>query len=86
MAGFKKVQLNPKGVRELLRSQKVQAQLDAHAKAMAEQAGAGYSGGAHPWTTRGRASVITAEPRAMRDNAKNQTLARVLAANRRKSS
>lgn len=78
-----RVKLNSRGVREMLKSADVQAQLDQAAERMAESAGPGYEGGPHPWTTRGRASVITATPAAVRDNSRNQTLARVLAANRR---
>lgn len=79
MASIKKVQLNPRGVREMLKSEQVQKRLDAEAESMAAAAGSGYEATTYPWRTRARSSVITATPRAMANNSKHQTLARVLA-------
>ncbi len=74
-----KIRLNSSGVRDMLKSAPVQDALKAEADRMAESAGPGYESSDYPWTTRGRASVITATGGARRDNSRNQTLARVLA-------
>lgn len=78
MAQRLRIKWNRSGVRSMLRSVDVQAELDRRAQTIAARAGDGYEAGPHPWTTRGRASVITATPKAMRDNARNQTLIRSL--------
>lgn len=66
------------GFRELRLEPGVIADLEERAEAIAAAAGDGYEASAMAGKNRGRASVITADYAAMRDNAKNQTLLRSL--------
>lgn len=66
------------GFRELRLEPGVIADLEERAEAVAAAAGDGYEASAMAGKNRGRASVITADYAAMRDNAKNQTLLRSL--------
>lgn len=52
--------------------------VDGAAQRGAAFAGDGYEAGSFAAKSRHRGSIITATPRAMRDNAKNHTLARVI--------
>lgn len=70
------------GFRELRLEQGVIDDLGERADRIAAAAGAGYEPSTFEGRNRGRASVITADRAARRDNAKNQTLLRSLDAGR----
>lgn len=77
-----KVVINHAGIRALLRSPAVAQDLLRRAQRIAAAAGPGYEASVNVGPNRARASVITASPAAIRDNAKNQTLLRSLDAGR----
>ena len=68
------VELNPEGVRELLKSPEMASICQGHARAIASRAGSGYDVSLYTGRTRVNASVFTAREEAMRDNYKNNTL------------
>lgn len=68
---------NRKAFEQIRRDPKVLAFLDELAQEKAEAAGEGYESSSMQGKTRARSSVITATGKAMRDNAKNDTLLRV---------
>lgn len=63
---------------EIARHPEVASRIDAAAARVAAAAGEGYEAGQWQGVYRRRASVITATPRAMVDNRKNNTLARAM--------
>lgn len=67
---------------ELRRLPKVKADLKRRADNIAAACGDGYVANSGEGKTRSRASVVTATGKAMRDNAKNNTLVRNLDAGR----
>ena len=69
-----KIELNSKGVRELLRSAEIAAVCKSHADKIAERAGAGYEVTTFTGKNRVNASVHAATEEAHRDNLKNNTL------------
>lgn len=69
-----RVKLNLQGFRDLRNSPGVMADLEARAERLADACGDGYEPGSRQGRNRGRAGVVTATYRAMRDNAKNNTL------------
>lgn len=73
-----RVVMNHKGADALLKSGEVAGLVRSHADRIASAAGPGYE--ADTWTGDSRviASAFTATPKAMVDNAKNQTLLRAL--------
>lgn len=77
-----KVVLFRKGIRELLNSPEIRADLVARAKRVAAQAGDGFEVDSHSGTKRGRASVRTVTFDAMRAEAKSRTLTHALDAAR----
>lgn len=77
-----KVKLNSKGVRELLRSQEVLADLEERADRVAAAAGPGHRVEAEIGPNRARAAVITDTPEAMVAEATNRTLTRAVDAAR----
>jgi hypothetical protein len=77
-----RIKWNVKAFRELRLEPGVIADLEARAEAVAAAAGSGYEASAMAGKNRGRASVITADYAAIRDNAKNQSLLRSLDAGR----
>ena len=80
-----RVVLNRAGVRELLRSPEVQADLAERARRIAEAAGgeeAGFETSVIVGGNRARASVITATAEAMVAEAKHRTLTRAIDAGR----
>lgn len=77
-----KIKWNVKAFRELRLEPGVIADLEKRAEAVAAAAGDGYEASAMAGKNRGRASVITANYAAIRDNARNQTLLRSLDAGR----
>lgn len=82
MARPVRVVLNRKGVRELLRSQQVLADLEARAQRIANAAGEGMEAEAEIGRNRARASVHTATPEAVRAEAESRALTRSLDAGR----
>lgn len=68
LAGFRELRLDPAVV----------ADLGERAERIADASGAGYEASTFEGRNRGRASVITADFKAIHDNAKNQTLLRNL--------
>lgn len=77
------VKVNSRQVESYLKSASVQAELGRRARAAADAAGPGYEASVIVGATRARASVITATPEAMADNARNQSLLRAIGAQRR---
>lgn len=80
-----RVELNSAGVRELLTSPEIQADLAARAARIRDAAGgeaAGFESSSIVSGTRARASVITATAEAMVAEATNRTLTRAIDAGR----
>lgn len=73
-----KIKWNVKAFRALRLEPGVIADLGERADRIAESAGPGYEASTFEGKNRGRASVITGDYEAIRDNAKNQTLLRSL--------
>ena len=73
-----KIELNSAGIRELLRSEEMQALLEEHAAAIAGRCGAGYSYDGHMTGGRAVASAYAETPEAIQDNLDNNTLLRAL--------
>ncbi|WP_288782448.1 hypothetical protein [uncultured Kocuria sp.] len=72
------VKLKNKGMREMLKSAEIQAGVNRHAGRIARNAGDGYEAKESKMREgRARAVVLTADPDAIRDNSRNQTLSRV---------
>lgn len=77
-----RVVLNRRGVKELLRSPEVLADLTRRADAVASAAGPGHVVDAEVSPNRARAAVITGDLDAMRAEATNRTLTRAIDAGR----
>jgi hypothetical protein len=77
-----KIVLNRKGVRDLLTSDEVEADLRRRAEAIAARAGAGMEAEVSKGRTRARASIRTATPAAMHEEAVRRTLTSALDAGR----
>lgn len=77
-----RVKLNRKGVRELLQSSEVQADLERRANAIAAAAGEGMEVDSGVGRTRARASVRTATREAVLAETQNRALTRALDAGR----
>ena len=73
MSDFK-FKLNSKGVRDMLRSQEVQAMLRERAEAIRGRVGDGYEVSTMAGKTRANASVKASTVKAIIDNKKNNTL------------
>lgn len=69
-----RIVLNRKGVRDLLRSPQVKADLERRAKAIAAAAGPGHAVDSETGRNRARAAVFTDDPAAMAAEAKNHQL------------
>lgn len=80
--GDVKIELNSDGVRALLRSPGVQADLDARARRISAAAGPGMLPTVEAGKTRARASVITASDEARRAEATGRALTRAVDAGR----
>lgn len=78
MAKKVRVKMSSAGSRKVLNSSEVQADLRRRADAIAMAAGEGYWPSVQAGVNRARASVITADFKAIRDNAKNNTLLKSL--------
>lgn len=72
------IRYNMDAFRAIRHDPAVKVILDRAAERVAAEAGEGYETGSWSAGPRYRASVITATPRAMNDNAKNNTLARAM--------
>lgn len=72
------IELNSAGIREMLRSDEMQALLGEKAAAIAGRCGDGYESDVYMTPGRAIASVFTATPEAARDNSKNNTILRNL--------
>lgn len=72
------IELNSPGIREMLRSAEMQAVLGEKASEIAGRCGAGYESDIYLTPGRAVASVFTATPDAVKDNAKNNTILRNL--------
>jgi hypothetical protein len=77
-----RIKLNSAGVRQLLRSSEVMADLDARARRVAAAAGEGHEVQLWVGRNRARATVRTATFGAMRAEASRQTLTRAVDAAR----
>lgn len=77
-----RVKLNRRGVRELLRDEKVGKDLSERGRRIAEAAGPGHAVTRRRGSSRQRVSVITDTPEAMRSEATTHTLTRALDAGR----
>lgn len=77
-----RIKWNIAGFRQLRLEPGVIADLGERADRIADAAGPGYEASTFEGQNRGRASVITADFNAIRDNAKNQSLLRNLDAGR----
>lgn len=73
-----RIKWNIAGFRQLRLEPGVIADLGERGDRIADAAGSGYEASTYEGRNRGRASVITADYDAIRDNAKNQTLLRSL--------
>lgn len=69
-----KIELNKKGVRQLLRSQEMKQICEEHAEAIRGRCGEGYEVSTYTGTNRVNASVYTATYEARKDNSDNNTL------------
>lgn len=73
-----RVKMNIAGARAIRNSAEVEGDLMRRAQAIEAAAGPGYEASSQTGRTRARASVITADFEAIRDNAKNNTLLKSL--------
>lgn len=77
-----RIEVNDAGIREILKSDAVQADLQARANRIAAAAGSGMEASAFIGRTRARASVITATAKARKAEATNRSLTKALDAGR----
>lgn len=77
-----RIKINRKGVAAILKSDKVRADLERRARAIADRAGPGMEASSRIGATRARASVITATEEARRAEAVDRTLTRAIDAGR----
>ena len=80
--GKTKFKWNMGAFQDLRRLPGVVSELNSRAQAVADAAGVGYVANDYDGRTRHRSGVITATPKAIRDNAKNNTLIKSLDAAR----
>lgn len=80
--GLEKLKLNPAGVKELLKSSGVLADLADRAGAIADAAGPGFEADSDVGTNRARASVRTVDYEARKAEAKERALTRAIDAGR----
>lgn len=77
-----RVELNSKGVQQLLKSREMQALVNARAKRIAAAAGPGHAVEPDNSGDRARASVVTRSYAAKKAEAKDRTLTRAIQAGR----
>jgi len=82
MGALTKFELNSKGIRAMLRSAEVEADMLRRAERVAAAAGEGFEASSYVGSGRASARVITATGDAMRDEAENKTLTRSFGAAR----
>lgn len=70
--------LNGRAAEQILKHPTTRAEMLRRAQTGAKAAGPGYEASAVTGRSRARASIITATARAIRDNARNQTLIRAI--------
>jgi hypothetical protein len=80
--GLERFELKPEGIREILTSPGVLADVAGRAKAVAAAAGPGFASDAGIGPHRARAAAFTASREAAINEAKNRTLLRALGAAR----
>lgn len=73
-----RVELNSAGIREMLRSEEMQALLGEKAAEIAGRCGSGYESDTHMTPGRAVASVFTDSAEAVKDNLDNNTILRNL--------
>ena len=73
-----KIELNSSGIREMLRSEEMQAVLEEQASKIAGRCGAGYAHDTYLTGGRAVASAFAESPEAIRDNLDNNTILRSL--------
>lgn len=73
-----KIVLNSAGIREMLRSEEMQAVLEEHAAQISGRCGSGYAHDVHLTGGRAVASAFAETPDAIQDNLDNNTLLRAL--------
>ena len=76
--GKVKVELNNKGIHELLKSQEVEDACQAEAQKIAARCGSGYATDTKDMPTRQIASVFTTTKEALKDNYDNNTLLKAM--------
>lgn len=77
-----RMQWKMKGFKEVRTSQEMEALLQKVIDEMVNDLGEGYEGDVQTGRTRSRGGVVTASEKAKRENARNNTLLRALAAAR----
>ncbi|KQY58317.1 hypothetical protein ASD11_01225 [Aeromicrobium sp. Root495] len=82
MATRIRIKMNDQGVRDVLRSEGVRADLLRRAQAMADAGGEGMEASSEVGQIRARATVRTATPDAMRAEAEDRALTRAIDAGR----
>jgi hypothetical protein len=82
MAANVRIVLNSPGIRQLLRSDEVEADLKRRADAVAQAAGDGHAASSAKGSNRARASVVTETFDAIRSESENHTLTAALDAGR----
>ena len=73
-----KVELNDRGIQDLLKSSGIQSVLKEYGDQKATQAGEGYSSDVHVFKKRAVAHVFAETPEAIHDNYENNTLLKVV--------
>ena len=76
-------ELNSKGIRQMLRSEEVRADMERRARNIAAAAGEGFEADAYVGRNRARGDVFTATVEAMRAEAEDMALTRAIDAGRR---
>lgn len=76
------IELNSQGVRDLLRSPEIRADLERRAQAIATAAGPGFAADSTVGPNRARASVGTTDIESMRAEAEDRALTRAIDAGR----
>lgn len=77
-----RIKLNPKGMRQLLRSPEMVQDLESRAARIAQAAGPGHAHAAKAGSRRALASVWTATREARESEARNRSLSRAIDAGR----
>lgn len=73
-------EINRSGVRALLKSSEIMKALDEHAATVEARAGRGYERSKYTGRNRANVAVVATSPKALKDNAKHNTLLKALKA------